>query len=566
MPLIALHLIDENGHNIRATPATAEEDSQLEQSIRALGVLQPVLLREGDRLGRYFVVAGHRRVRCGRAAGLDDIPAEILPEAENSRYAAVQAAENMVRVPMDPVDQWRAIVALQTAGYTLQGAADALGIPERKAKRLDKLGQVAPEILDLIVGRGLPDQDDLALIASAPIAKQREAFAATKDRYEYDRLEFIARLCMTRRISRNLAIFDIEASGIAFEEDLFAEPHSDDQFTTGDIDGFIKAQKAALVESINARKKKKERVALSSYKNYDVSIPKGFSRAYGEIKKRYPANGKLMLFMCVREDSGGALGSIERRHATENAKPEATAKDKGALPHEYVGAGDDDNDDFDADASPNASTAPSPETDEPALTKRGQTMLAAMKTDALRDQLDASTDGTEDAGRLLSLAAALVLALSADNVTVAGDRGHFSRTSFTDLRGEIVSPGGTFLDLHQSQLARVIAQALSRILRITDPATAHGSGIVAEWIGAVVGAEAQLPRFDTAEFLACMGRDALSALAIDQGRSGLKTAKGIREALTGSLPDWRPASFGAPGPTPPVFTVQPTPHGDEEAA
>jgi ParB/RepB/Spo0J family partition protein len=545
MPLIPLNVIDENGHNIRRTPATAEQDEQLVQSIRTLGVLQPVLLRYGDEPERYFVVAGHRRVRCALAAGLETIPAEVM-RGDTAIYAASQAAENMVRVPMDPVDQWRAIVSLQEEGYSLQGAAQALGISERMAKRLDKLGHVAPEILDLMVGHGLPDHDDLAVIASAPIEKQREAFKPSKGEHPHYRLEMIARRCRTTRIPRNMAIFDVEASGILFEEDLFAEPGSDDQFTTGDVEGFIKAQKAALIAQINARKKKNERVALATWKNHEVVIPKGFTRAFGETKKKYPANGSLMLFMCVREDSG-ALGEIAMRHAAEDAKP-AKKSEKSTS----IGVADDGIDDAAGKPPLDVAPAPRPETDEPALTKRGQTMLAAMKTDALRDSLDAETDadGREATPVQLDIiACALVLALSADNVTIAGDASHFSRTRFDDLRSEIVSPPGTFIFWSEAHVACLVAKALSRILRVSDPVTGRGSGVVAEWIGAMLGAERHLPRFDTAEFLACMGKDALQAVADQNGRGGLKTAKGLREALAGSLPDWRPASFGAPGPT-----------------
>jgi ParB/RepB/Spo0J family partition protein len=549
MPLIPLNLIDENGHNIRRTPATAEQDEQLVQSIRTLGVLQPILLRYGDEPERYFVVAGHRRVRCALAAGLETIPAEVM-RGDTAIYAASQAAENMVRVPMDPVDQWRAIVSLQEEGYSLQGAAQALGISERMAKRLDKLGHVAPEILDLMVGSGLPDQDDLAVIASAPIERQLEAFKPSKGEHPHDRLEMIARRCRTTRIPRNMAIFDVDASGILFEEDLFAEPGSDEQFTTGDVEGFIKAQKAALIAQINARKKKNERVALATWKNYNMVIPKGFTAAFGETKKRYPANGSLMLFMCVREDSG-LLGAIEMRHATEDAKAVAKAAKSTSIAGKAAAEDDGEND---ADAATGvevpAFLTRQPDPDEPALTKLGQTMLAAMKTDALCDSLDALWDGGETAPvQLPILAAALVLALSADNVTVAGGPNRFSRTRFDDLRPEIVSPPGTFIVWSEAEVARLIAKALSRILRVTDPVTNHGSGVVAEWIGAMIGAEQRLPRFDTAAFLACMGKDALQALAEQSGRGGLKTAKGLREALAGSLPDWRPASFGAPGPT-----------------
>jgi hypothetical protein len=279
-------------------------------------------------------------------------------------------------------------------------------------------------------------------------------------------------------------------------------------------------------------------------------LPKGWQRESGPIKKKYPAKGKYSLFTCVR-DEGPGIGKIEEvaayDAAAEAAKLKAAAK-RGA-PQESTDEGYAPGDDSDATASLDAATDTAPDVPEPALTKKGQTLLAAMKTDALRDSLDSATDGSvATALQLPSLASALVLALSADNVSISGGSGPWSATNFRDLRSQIVSPGGTFFDLDESQVCRMVAAALSRILRVTDPANGKGSGEVAEWIGAMLGAEHHLPCFDTPEFLGCMGKDALLSLAAEQGRGGLKTAKGIREALAGSLPDWRPATFGAPGP------------------
>lgn len=544
MSMIRLDLIDENGHNLRRQAATAEQDAGLQQSIGSLGVLQPVLVRRApETTDRFLIVAGHRRVRCARAAGFEEIPAEVLPSHSDGVFAAIQAAENMVRVPMDPVDQWRAIVALQGSGYTLQHAAGALGISDRRARQLDKLGHIAPEILDLMVGHPLPDTDDLSLIASAPIERQIAGLRATRDYMRPDdRIEVIARSCRDTRISRSLAIFDVETSPVLFEEDLFAEPGSDEQFTTTDTVGFIEAQNAALAEQVDARKKKKERVTLASWTKNGLKLPKGWDRTYGPIKKRYPAKGAEMLFLCVREEGYG-LGGIVEQAAIDRSAPVSTPAESAAE------AGNDEGSAGDASAAAGAGdvVTPAEEAFEGALTKRGQSLLADLKTDGI----DSRLDGIRSSWPLplSSLCAALIVALSGDNVTI-NDRtsNRFGRAHFHDLAAEVVAPGGTFRTIGEDELIGLAVQALSRMLRVTDPVTNIGSGAPAEWIGAAIGADATLPRFDTAEFLGCMSKAALLQLATENGRTGLKTVAGLREALEGSLPDWRPTTFGAPGP------------------
>ena len=63
------------------------ELGELAESIRAHGVLQPVLVRPLPG-GRYELVAGERRLRAARMAGLDRIPAVVRSAAENERLSS----------------------------------------------------------------------------------------------------------------------------------------------------------------------------------------------------------------------------------------------------------------------------------------------------------------------------------------------------------------------------------------------------------------------------------------------------------------------------------------------
>jgi ParB family transcriptional regulator, chromosome partitioning protein len=73
-------------HGLRRAATSAEQDAGMLDSVRRLGVLQPIILRPDPlALGRYILVAGRRRYRAALAAGLGAIPAEV--------HDALKAAE-----------------------------------------------------------------------------------------------------------------------------------------------------------------------------------------------------------------------------------------------------------------------------------------------------------------------------------------------------------------------------------------------------------------------------------------------------------------------------------------
>jgi len=98
---------------------------ELAESIRVHGVLQPVLLRaDGD---GYVLVAGERRWRAARLAGLDAVPA-VVTELDGS--AAIEAAliENLQREDLSPVEEARILRRMVEAmGYSIRGLAARLG-------------------------------------------------------------------------------------------------------------------------------------------------------------------------------------------------------------------------------------------------------------------------------------------------------------------------------------------------------------------------------------------------------------------------------------------------------
>ncbi len=98
---------------------------ELAASIREHGVLQPVLVTET--LDGYQLVAGERRVRAARLAGLERIPA-LVRQLANRDQLEVALVENVQRSDLDPIDEATAYRQLiEEFGLTQEGVADRVG-------------------------------------------------------------------------------------------------------------------------------------------------------------------------------------------------------------------------------------------------------------------------------------------------------------------------------------------------------------------------------------------------------------------------------------------------------
>lgn len=109
-------------------PRHAMNDSKLNElaaSIKAHGVLLPILLRRDG--GRLEVVAGERRLRAARIAGLDTVPA-LVKELSSSQALEVALIENLQREDLNPIEQAEAYLRLQDEfGLTQEEVARRVG-------------------------------------------------------------------------------------------------------------------------------------------------------------------------------------------------------------------------------------------------------------------------------------------------------------------------------------------------------------------------------------------------------------------------------------------------------
>ena len=81
-----------------------EELQELTESIRAHGVLQPLIVTRGDREGRYVLIAGERRWNAARLAGLDEVPV-IIREATDQERLELAIIENVQRSDLSALEE-----------------------------------------------------------------------------------------------------------------------------------------------------------------------------------------------------------------------------------------------------------------------------------------------------------------------------------------------------------------------------------------------------------------------------------------------------------------------------
>jgi ParB family chromosome partitioning protein len=144
---VALSEITASGFNPRKT--FGENGlGELSDSIRQVGVLQPVLLRRQDNM--YEIVCGERRFRASELAGLKTIPA-IIRDLSDDEALELSITENLQREDIKPIEEAAGFtVLLETNKYDYAALAKRIGKSEAYVRNRVKLTELIPEIAQMI--------------------------------------------------------------------------------------------------------------------------------------------------------------------------------------------------------------------------------------------------------------------------------------------------------------------------------------------------------------------------------------------------------------------------------
>ena len=141
---------------------------ELAESIKVQGIMQPILVRrlaEGANAGKYEIIAGERRFRAAKLAGLDSVPV-LVRDVSDQATAAMALIENMQREDLNPLEEAQGLQRLiREFGLTHETAAQAVGRSRSAASNLLRLLNLAEPVQTMLMAGDLDMGHARALLA-----------------------------------------------------------------------------------------------------------------------------------------------------------------------------------------------------------------------------------------------------------------------------------------------------------------------------------------------------------------------------------------------------------------
>jgi ParB family transcriptional regulator, chromosome partitioning protein len=170
-----IDVIESNRYQPRSHFA-AEELAQLSDSIRSQGVLQPLLVRKLE-MG-YELVAGERRLRAAKLAGLETVPV-VVKDVSNAEMLEMAIVENIQRENLNPMEEAEAYHQLIAEfGLTQEQASARVGKSRSAVANFLRLRQLPTEIKESITRGQLSMGHARALLGADTAAQQSAAWRA----------------------------------------------------------------------------------------------------------------------------------------------------------------------------------------------------------------------------------------------------------------------------------------------------------------------------------------------------------------------------------------------------
>ena len=150
---------------------------ELAESIAQYGLIQPITVRRLDS-GYYQIIAGERRWRAARLAGLDEVPVRVI-EADDRRTAELALVENLQREDLSPLEEARGYKALmEEYGLTQEDAARAVGKSRPTVANALRLLNLSEAVLEMLDKGQLTAGHARALV---PVSEEALQLAAAKE-------------------------------------------------------------------------------------------------------------------------------------------------------------------------------------------------------------------------------------------------------------------------------------------------------------------------------------------------------------------------------------------------
>ena len=149
---------------------------ELAESIKAQGVMQPILVRPVAP-GRYEIIAGERRMRAAKLAGLDEVPV-LVREVPDEAAAAMALIENIQREDLNPLEEAQGLKRLTDEfGLTHEQAAQSVGRSRSAASNLLRLLNLTEPVQQMLMAGDIDMGHARALL---PLEGAQQILSATE--------------------------------------------------------------------------------------------------------------------------------------------------------------------------------------------------------------------------------------------------------------------------------------------------------------------------------------------------------------------------------------------------
>ncbi len=226
MQLQQLKLEDLKTTTLNVRKKNKTKTSDLVPSIRSIGLIQPLLVRpncEG-----YEVVAGQRRYHALHKLaeeGINDpVPCLVMKDGDDVKALEASLAENIARLPMDEIDQYKAFAKLVKSGLSISDIASQFGVTERLIKQRLAIANLITPILN-VYQKGDISGETVRLLTMATKTQQKAWLALfySDDEYAPHGYSLKNWLFGGVNIPTTNALFDIESYDGNIITDLFGD-------------------------------------------------------------------------------------------------------------------------------------------------------------------------------------------------------------------------------------------------------------------------------------------------------------------------------------------------------
>lgn len=146
----------------------------LADSIRQYGLIQPITVRKLDS-GYYQIIAGERRWRASRLAGLTEVPVRVI-EADDRRTAELALVENLQREDLNPIEEAKGYkLLIEEYGLTQEDAARSVGRSRPAVTNAMRLLTLTPPVMEMVEKGKLSAGHARAILSVSEPSKQLAA-------------------------------------------------------------------------------------------------------------------------------------------------------------------------------------------------------------------------------------------------------------------------------------------------------------------------------------------------------------------------------------------------------